>query len=71
MKQLTPGEVLSLSTLLAAETNALALSKAGVNAITDDQLKSLTQSGITATQARIAGLQQFISDNVGISGEVH
>lgn len=71
MRQLTPGEVLSLSTLLAAETNALTIAKAGVNTIADDQLKSLTQSGITATQARIAGLQQFITENIGIAGEVH
>lgn len=71
MRQLTPGEVLSLSTLLAAETNALAIAKAGVNAITDQQLKAFTQSGITASQTRIAGLQQFISENMGITGEVH
>jgi hypothetical protein len=71
LRQLNPGEVLSLSTLLAGETNALAVAKAGVNTISDDQLKSLTQSGITATQARITGLQQFISENVGIKGEVH
>jgi hypothetical protein len=71
MRQLTPGEMLSLSTLLAAETNALAIAQAGVHTITDDQLKSFTESGINATQARIAGLQQFISENVGISGEVH
>jgi hypothetical protein len=56
---------------LAAETNALAIAQAGVHTITDDQLKSFTESGINATQARIAGLQQFISENVGISGEVH
>jgi hypothetical protein len=53
------------------ETNALAVPKAGVNAITDEQLKNLAQSGITATGARIMGLQQFISENHLItSGEV-
>ena len=71
MRQLTPGEILSLSTLLAAETNALAVAKAGVETITDEQLKALAESGITATQTRINGLQQFIGENVGITGEVH
>ncbi len=71
MRQLTPGEVLSLGTLLAAETNALAVAKAGVSTITDEQLKALTESGIVATETRITGLQQFISENVGITGEVH
>lgn len=71
MRQLTPGEVLSLSTLLAAETTALAVAKAGINTISDAQLKQLADSGITASQTRIAGLQQFITENVGITGEVH
>jgi hypothetical protein len=71
LRQLTPGEVLSLSTLLTAETNALTVAKAGYNTITDEQLKSLTQAGISATQARIAGLQEFISENLGITGEIH
>jgi hypothetical protein len=63
LRKLTPGEILSLTTLLQMETNALAVAKAGVMAITDEQLKNLTQSGITATNARIMGLQQFISEN--------
>ncbi|HBF37736.1 MAG TPA: hypothetical protein DDW50_10480 [Firmicutes bacterium] len=72
MRKITPGENLSLNTLLQMETNALAVAKAGVNAITDPQLKSSAQSGITATQARIMGLQQFITENHLINtGEVH
>lgn len=71
MRKLTPGEVLSLNTLLQMETNGLSVAKAGINAITDDQLKSLAQSGITATEARIMGLQQFIAENhVTSTGEV-
>jgi hypothetical protein len=64
--------MLSLSTLLQMETNALTVAKAGVHAITDQQLKDLGQSGITAAEARIAGLQQFIAENqLTDVGEVH
>lgn len=63
MRALTPGEVLSLSTLLQMESNALAVAKASLMAINDEQLKTLTQAGITAGQSRIMGLQQFIAEN--------
>lgn len=63
MRDLTPGEVLSLSTLLQMETNALSVAKASITAITDEQLKTASQAGITATESRIMGLQQFIAEN--------
>ncbi len=63
MRDLTPGELLSFSTLLQMESNALAVAKASQSAIGDEQLKELTQAGITAAQSRIMGLQQFISEN--------
>ncbi|MCX7747554.1 MAG: hypothetical protein N2645_11820 [Clostridia bacterium] len=63
MRQLTSGEVLSLSKLLQMETNGLAVAKASINMITDDQLKNLAQSGLTAAEGRIKGLQQFINEN--------
>lgn len=63
MRALTPGEILSLSSLLQMESNALAVAKASLMAINDEQLKTLTQAGITAAQSRIMGLQQFIAEN--------
>lgn len=63
MRDLTPGELLSFSTLLQMESNALAVAKASQSAISDEQLKELTQAGITAGQSRIMGLQQFIAEN--------
>ena len=63
MRQLTPVEILSLSKLLEMETNALTVSQTSLMAITDEQLKTMTQAGITATKSRIAGLQQFITEN--------
>jgi hypothetical protein len=71
MRKPTPGEILSISTLLHMETNALAVAKAGVGTIQDQQLRDLTQAGITATEARIAGLQQFVAENHLADLEVH
>lgn len=63
MRQLTAAEVLSLTKLLEMESNALIVAQASLMAISDEQFKTMTQAGITATQARIAGLQQFIVEN--------
>lgn len=63
MRQLTASEILALNKFLQMETNSLAMAKAGINAIGDDQLRSLAQSGISNTEGRIKGLQQFISEN--------
>ena len=63
MRNITPGEMLSLSALLQMETRGLEIAGAGVKAITDPQLKNLAESGITTTKGRIAGLQQFIAEN--------
>ena len=70
MRQLTPVETLSLAKLLEMETNGLKVAQASLMAITDEQLKSMTQAGLTATQSRVAGLQQFIMENniVSVSG---
>ena len=71
MRKLTPNEILSLNALLQMETQSLSVARAGLNAITDEQLKNLAQSGITATEGRIMGLQQFIAENhVTSTGEV-
>lgn len=63
MRQLTPAEVLSLAKLLEMESNALTVAQASLMAISDEQLKTMTQAGITATQARVVGLQQFVEEN--------
>lgn len=68
MRNLTPNEVLSLSALLEMESNGLAVSKASHHAINDDELKSIAQAGIMASEARIKGIQQFITENGIVSG---
>jgi hypothetical protein len=69
MRQLSSSEILSISKLIQMETNSLAIAKAGVNIISDGQLKTQAESGITASEARIKGLQQFIMENNIINQE--
>ena len=63
MRQVTDSEILSLTKMLEAETYSLAIARTSIMAISDEQLKSLAQSGINTTEARITGLQQFIMEN--------
>lgn len=67
MRQLTAAEVLSLTKLLEMETNALTVAKTSLMAISDEQLKSLAQTGISTAEARIMGIQQFIAENNVVS----
>ena len=63
MKRLAENEVLSINKLLQMETNGLALSKATIKMMEDEDLREMAQSGINATEARIKALHQFISEN--------
>lgn len=63
LRQLTSIEVLSLAKLLEMESNSLAVAQASLIAISDEKLKNMAQASISAQQARIAGLQQFITEN--------
>lgn len=72
MRKLTESEMLSISKMLQMETNGLALSKATLGLIEDQELRSFAESGIQSAEARIKGLQQFINENNIISTqEVH
>jgi hypothetical protein len=61
--QVTDSEILSLTKALEGETYSLAIARASMMAIADEQLKNLVQSGINTAEARITGLQKFISEN--------
>jgi len=63
--------MLQLRELLQMETNSVAKAKATMNLIQDDELMTLAKSGIQATEARIKGIQKFVSDNNIVSSEVH
>jgi len=72
MRKLSEVELLSLSGMLAMETDALAGAKATKELINDEDLKKQAQAGIMASEARIKGMQQFINENGIINTkEVH
>ncbi len=63
MRNLSPNEILTLNKMLQMETNGLAISKAAMNIVNDQQLKTLTKSGIASAEARIRTIQQFVNEN--------
>ncbi|MGI5920528.1 MAG: hypothetical protein ACOX6I_02200 [Syntrophomonadaceae bacterium] len=70
MRNLSQQETLALSSLLRMETNGLAISKAVQRTISDDKLKSMTEAGIAASEARIRTMQQFLVENQFVQGGV-
>lgn len=63
MRQLTPGEILSLREFLTMETTGLVTLKTSEPLINDQKLKQACNSGIIAAEGRIRSLQQFIQEN--------
>lgn len=71
MRDLTPGEMLSLREMLTMETTGLVGLKTMEPLITDQKLKSSCDAEIQASEARIRSIQQFLQENQIISmGEV-
>lgn len=63
MRHVTTNELLALNKFLQMETNSLAMAKVSIKAVSDGQLKTLYEAGITAAEGRVRGLQQFIAEN--------
>lgn len=63
MRKLTEGELLSLTGLLKMETDGLTVTRAVQSLITDDDLRRQAEAGVLATESRVKGIQQFISEN--------
>lgn len=69
MRQLSEGELLSLTSLLTMEKDGLAVAKVMKNLISDEDLKKQAETGVLAMEGRIKGVQQFINENqVTITG---
>lgn len=66
MRNLAQNEILALSALMSMESYGLAVAKASINAMSDDQLRSMSESAIMASEARIRSMQQIIHDNTNI-----
>jgi hypothetical protein len=63
MRVLSDVEMITLTNLLKAEKDGLAVSRAMQALITDDDLKKQSESGILTMEGRIMGIQQFINEN--------
>ena len=63
MKQLSQVEILSLTTILKAESDGLKMQRALNTVITDEDLKRQSEASILAAEGRINGLIQFINEN--------
>ncbi|MBU3177219.1 hypothetical protein KPL47_12755 [Clostridium estertheticum] len=69
MRQISEGELLSLTSLLTMEKDGLAVAKVMKNLISDEDLKKQAETGVLAMEGRIKGVQQFINENqVTITG---
>ena len=63
MRKLSEVELLSLTALLTMEKDGLVVAKAMKNLISDDELKKQAETGVLATEGRIKGVQQLITEN--------
>ncbi|HHY60641.1 MAG TPA: hypothetical protein GX504_08490 [Clostridia bacterium] len=70
MRKITPAEMLQLRELLQMEINALAKAKTVHPLVEDEELKAQIASGIQAAEARIKGIQQFLTDRQLVEVEV-
>jgi hypothetical protein len=70
LKNLAQNEILALTALISMETQGLALAKASINAVEDEQLRTMTETAIMSAEARIQGMQQLIHDKNINSGGV-
>jgi hypothetical protein len=71
LKNLAQNEILALTALISMETQGLALAKASINAVEDEQLRTMTETAIMSAEARIQGMQQLIHDKNINSGGVN
>lgn len=63
LRELTEGELLSLTGLLKMEKDGLTVTKAIHSLITDDDLRRQAEASVLATESRLKGIQQFINEN--------
>ncbi|HHW06178.1 MAG TPA: hypothetical protein GXX34_01375 [Clostridia bacterium] len=70
MRKITPAEMLQLRELLQMEINALAKAKTVHPLVEDEELKTQIASGIQASEARIKGIQQFLTEHQLVEVEV-
>ncbi|MDS0527724.1 hypothetical protein NNC19_18705 [Clostridium sp. SHJSY1] len=63
MRKLSEVEVISLTGVLKMESDGLTMQRAVNSLITDKDLRRQSEASILATEGRIKGIQQFMSEN--------
>ncbi|HYF81823.1 MAG TPA: hypothetical protein VEB00_02170 [Clostridia bacterium] len=72
MRSLSEAELLNLNKLLQAEASGVTKARMMIPAINDDELRRTAETSILTCEARIKGIQQFITENNIINTvEVH
>ena len=63
MRALSDVENISLAVILKMESDGVIMQRAINTLISDEDLKRQSEASILATEGRIKGIQQFISEN--------
>lgn len=63
MRALSDVENISLAAILKMESDGVIMQRAINTLISDEDLKRQSEASILATEGRIKGIQQFISEN--------
>lgn len=63
MRALSDVENISLAAILKMESDGVIMQRAINTLISDEDLKRQSEASILATESRIKGIQQFISEN--------
>lgn len=63
MRALSEVEKISLAVVLKMESDGVIMQRAINTLISDEDLKRQSEAGILATEGRIKGMQQFITEN--------
>ena len=63
MRALSDVENISLAAILKMESDGVMMQRAINTLISDEDLKRQSEASILATEGRIKGIQQFISEN--------
>jgi hypothetical protein len=71
MRDISTSERLLLRELLQMESNAVAKAKGVQGIVDDDELTTTLKTGIQASEARVKGMMQFITEHNIIETEVH
>ena len=63
MREVTPGEVLSLREFLMMESTAMMNAKAALSVTQDKELRSIIQGAMDGCETRVKSLRRFIDEN--------